>query len=41
MVELNAAKGGKWRRSSVGLTETVRESVRESARRGSASVHVG
>jgi hypothetical protein len=33
-----AAHGGKRRRSSLGIGESVRESIRESARRGSASV---
>ena len=32
-----AARGGKRRRSSVGLASSVRESARESARRGSIS----
>ena len=37
LVELNAANGGKRRRSSVGLGGSVRESIRVSVRRGSAS----
>ena len=35
LAALNAAHGGKRRRSSAGLASSVRESVRESVRRGS------